>query len=159
MSGKFGRLVEGLLHRVHLREEPGEEVPAPSLAPPGESAADRRKRWFACYAEEKVMPLLRQAAAAVETQGMQASCGLGEADGRLAAELVVVPPGLPEHAPPPRLIILADAGERSLNIEYTGTYPHAGATGGFGGEVDYDAVYPSQLEEKVLEFVALATGA
>jgi hypothetical protein len=46
-----------------------------------------------------------------------------------------------------------------LMVEYTGTFPGVGATGGFGAEVDYDAIYPSQVEEKILDFVALAAGA
>ena len=36
---------------------------------------------------------------------------------------------------------------------------YVGATGGFGAEIDYDTIYLSQIEEKVLDFVALATGA
>ena len=46
-----------------------------------------------------------------------------------------------------------------MAVDYTGTFPYVGATGGFGAEIDYDTIYLSQIEEKVLDFVALATGA
>jgi hypothetical protein len=34
----------------------------------------------------------------------------------------------------------------------------AARTGGFGAEIDYDFIYPSQLEEQILGFIALAVG-
>ena len=70
-----------------------------------------------------------------------------------------MPRNLPEGAPPPRLAISVAPGERALAVDYTGTFPYAGASGGFGAEIDYDTIYPSQVEEKILDFVALATGA
>jgi hypothetical protein len=57
------------------------------------------------------------------------------------------------------LTIYAPGDERPLEIEYTGNFPGIGIDGGFGAEIDYDAIYPDQLEEKILDFVALATGA
>ena len=42
-------------------------------------------------------------------------------------------------------------------VEFTGTFPHAGATGSFGGEVDYTTIYPANLQEKIAEFVDMAT--
>jgi hypothetical protein len=47
-------------------------------------------------------------------------------------------------------------GEPLLMIEYTGSFPHVGATGGFGAEIDFDSIHPIQLEEKILDFVELA---
>ena len=70
-----------------------------------------------------------------------------------------MPRNLPKGAPPPRLAISATPGERTLAVDYTDTFPHAGAAGSFGAEIDYDTIYPSQVEEKILDFVALATGA
>jgi len=49
--------------------------------------------------------------------------------------------------------------DRPLLVEYTGNFPGVGATGGYGAEIDYDTVYPSQLEEQILGFVKLAIGA
>ena len=57
------------------------------------------------------------------------------------------------------MTVYAAEGERPLMIEYTGTFPHAGVTGGFGAEIDFDPIFSSQVKEKILDFVALATGA
>lgn len=118
-----------------------------------------RRKWFARFAGHRVMPLLRHAAQAVEHTGGIASCRLNDGGDALTAELVIVPPNLPKGAPPPRLSISVAPGERALAIDYTGTFPGAGATGGFGAEIDFDTIYPSQVEDKILDFVALATGA
>ena len=105
------------------------------------------------------MPLLAEVVKAAEKHGLTATSRLRELDGRPAADLVLVPRHLPPNARPPRLTIYAPGDERPLEIEYTGTFPGVGVDGGFGAEVDYDAIYPDQLEEKILGFVALATGA
>ena len=105
------------------------------------------------------MPLLDTAAETARKHGADATSRLVEENGHLAAELVLVRGRLPAGARPPRLTIYAAEGDRPLMVEYTGTFPHVGATGGFGAEVDYDAIYSSQIEEKILDFVALATGA
>jgi hypothetical protein len=57
------------------------------------------------------------------------------------------------------LTLYAAEGDRPLMVEYTGTFPHAGATGGFGAEIDFDPIFSSQVTEKILDFVALAIGA
>jgi hypothetical protein len=118
-----------------------------------------RRKWFARFAADRVMPLLRHAAQAVEQTGGIADCRLNEGGDALTAELVIIPPNLPKGAPPPRLSISVAPGERALAVDYTGTFPGAGATGGFGSEIDFDTIYPSQVEEKIIDFVALATGA
>jgi hypothetical protein len=131
----------------------------PASPTAAEVESSHRREWFAQFAAERLMPLLGQAVVTVEKTGGTANCRLNDKGETLAAELVVVPPNLPKGAPPPRLAISAAPGERALAVDYTGTFPGAGATGGFGGEIDYDTIYPSQAEEKILEFVALATGA
>ena len=111
------------------------------------------------------MPLLERAAHDLQRRGYGASARLSDASGRLIAELEVVPPGLPAHARPPRLAITASrpprqqnpSHDRPLLVEFTGTFPHAGATGGFGGEIDYMTIYPVQLEERVVEFLEMTT--
>ena len=123
---------------------------------------------FARFAQEHVMPLLRDAAQAASKAGCSATARLRDADGRLVAQLEVVPPGLPGQARPPLLTIAAarrgrreNAGwtqDRALLVEYTGTFPGVAQGGGFGAEVDYDTVNPGQLQEKVDAFVRLATG-
>jgi hypothetical protein len=135
-------------------------------APRGDAGGQER---FARFAEERVMPLLRQAAQAVSKAGCAATARLREADGRLVAQLEVVPPGLSAEARPPLLTITAarrgrraNAGwtqDRSLLVEYTGTFPNAGPGGGFGAEVDFDTINLGRLEEKVDAFVRLAAGA
>jgi hypothetical protein len=105
------------------------------------------------------MPLLDEVAAAAREHGAHATSRIAEVNGQLAAELVIVRGRLPKGARPPRLTVYAtEEGERPLMIEYTGTFAHVGATGGFGAEIDFDPIYPSQLEEKILDFVELACG-
>jgi hypothetical protein len=127
-----------------------------------------RQEWFVQFANERVIPLLQLAAQDAEKRGCSATVRLFEAGGRLVAELQAIPPGLPPGAPPPRLTVTTarpprlqnapSTHDRPLLVEYTGTFPGVGATGGFGGEVDYDSIYPSRLEEKVIGFLDLATG-
>ena len=104
------------------------------------------------------MPLLDGVAETACAHGAEATSRLAEVNGRLAAELVIVRGVLPRDARPPRLTVYATDGEPPLMIEYTGTFPHVGATGGFGAEIDFDPIYPIQLEEKILDFVELACG-
>jgi hypothetical protein len=122
------------------------------------NAAEQHQQCFAEFAANEVMPLLNKVAASAKRQSATASCRLAEENGHLAADLVIVPNHLPKGAKPPRLTIYAADGERPLMVEYTGTFPGVGATGGFGAEVNYDPIYRSQVEEKILNFVALATG-
>lgn len=105
------------------------------------------------------MPLLTHTVEALQERGILAHSRLNESSGELAAELVIVPPELPPGARPPRLAITASFGPRGLAIDYTGTFPHAGAEGGFGAEIGYDTIYTSELEQQILEFVRIATGA
>lgn len=130
-----------------------------------------RQQWFERFANEKVIPLLSEAAENLKKRGYDAVASLHETEGRLVAELQVAPPRLPSGARPPRLTITtsrAPRGVRSISgamhdhpllVEFTGTFPGVGATGGFGAEVDYDTIYPSQVEEKIVGFLQLATGA
>ena len=157
VRGKFTRALEAALAKTHpgaWRHESAASVPAPSACDPDE----RRREWFAKFAEHRVMPLLEAVAEAARKHGAAASCALHDTDGRLAAELVLVRFRPPGDARPPRLTVYAAAGEPPLMVEFTGTFPRVGAFGGFGAEVDYDAIYPSQLYEKVIDFVALAGG-
>src|SRR5271155_725465 len=157
MTNDFSRALEAILQRADPppRRE-GKAAPATAAV---KNHAERRSEWFAKFAAEKVMPLLREVTQTVEKHGATATCRLGEENGHLAAELVIVPKGLPRGALPPRLTVYAAEGERPLMIEYTGTFPHAGGTGGFGAEIDFDPIFSSQVKEKILDFVALATGA
>ena len=141
MTTVFGRWLDGVLRHFYT----------PDVDPA------RRQKWFAEFAAEKVMPLLTRTAKSIEVNGGKANCRLDENEGRLAAELVIMPRLLPAGASPPQLSISAAEGPRPLAIDYTGTFPHSGATGGFGAEIEYDTAQPSQLEEKVAAFVALAT--
>lgn len=140
---------------------------AASAAAQRHVADDHRRQWFATFAPAEVMPLLERAARYLKRRGMTATASLGEHDGRLVAELRVLPRGLPAGAPPPRLLVTASRSprlsaapathERPLLVEYSGTFPHAGATGGFGAEIDYDTILPEQLREQVNGFIALVT--
>ena len=121
------------------------------------SVADR-KTWFARYAKDQIMPLLGRAAKTANARGRKATFRLGQTNGHLSAELVIVPRGLPAGAPPPRLSFYATEGERPLMVEYTGTFPGIGATGGFGAEVEYDPIYTDLVEEKIRDFIVLAVG-
>lgn len=158
MASDFVRSLEGVLRGLAKQV-----APPPSGTSSAKDARDaeslHRREWFARFAAERVMPLLQHTVEAVEKIGCTASCRLNQAGDTLAAELVIIPPHLPEGAPPPRLSISAAPGERALAIDYTGTFPYAGVGGGFGAEIDYDSIYPSQVEDKILDFVALATGA
>jgi hypothetical protein len=159
MSAHFSRLLDGFLSRIDVRQtHKGNPEPATSAAKV-ESDAERRRKWFEEFAAARLMPLLSETAEAVKQRGRDAKCWLAPTDSRLAVELVIVPPHLPEHARPPRLTIYAGEGEYPLIVESTGTFPGIGATDGFGAEVDYDSIHTGQVEEKVLDFVRLATSA
>lgn len=124
---------------------------------------------FARYAGEHVMPLLRQTAQDLAKRGFPATARLHDADGRLVAQLEVRPPGLPATARPPLLTVAAarhgrrettgGSEDRLLLVEFTGTFPGAGAGGGFGAEVEYDTVNQRQLAERIDAFARLAAGA
>jgi hypothetical protein len=157
MASDFVRSLEGMLRSLDKHE--ASRPDAASAKHALEAEMSHRRKWFARFATEQVMPLLKQTVEAIEKNGGTATCRLNEKGDALAAELVIVPPRLPEGAPRPRLAISAAPGERAVAVDYTGTFPHAGVTGGFGAEIDYDSIYPSQVEEKILDFVALATGA
>ncbi len=163
MTDRFSQALEAILRRTDASDTRKREAapnPAePDTVPDPVSATERRREWFAHFAAETVMPLLSEVARAAEGHGCVATCRLGEKDDRLAADLVIVPERLPRGAKPPRLTVYATEGERPLMVEYTGTFPHVGATGGFGAEIDFEPIFPRQLEERILEFVALATGA
>lgn len=159
-----------------VRQDLGEPARLNSQAPAAtgtgserqHGADSDRQKWFARFAAERVMPFLRQAEEDLKKRGCSSASRLIETGGRLVAELKVVPPGLPPGASPPRLMITTARAPRMANapttrdhpllVEFTGTFPGVGATGGFGGEVDYDSIYPSQVEEKILEFLDLTTG-
>jgi hypothetical protein len=156
MASEFVRSLEGVLRNLE-RNEPATAAAAAKHVLEAETS--HRRKWFTRFAAERVMPLLAQAAEAIEKNGGAASCRLNDKGESLAAELVIVPRNLPSGAIPPRLSISAVAGERALAVDYTGTFPAVCASGGFGTEVDYDTIFPSQVEDKILDFVALATGA
>jgi hypothetical protein len=157
MASDFIRSLETVLRGLDKRQPAQPDAATARYLLDAE--ATHRRKWFVWFAVERVMPLLTQAVQAIEQTGGTAHCRLNEAGDTLAAELVIVPRQLPAGAQPPRLSISAASGERAVAIDYTGTFPYAGATGGFGAEIDYDTIYPSQVEEKILDFVALATGA
>jgi hypothetical protein len=157
MTSGFVRSLEDVLRSL------GNNEPAPPNTARAKHVLDaessHRRKWFARFAAERVMPLLAHTVQALERTGVTATCRLNEAGETLVAELVIVPRNLPAGAQPPRLSISAASGERAVAVDYTGTFPHAGVAGSFGAEIDYDTIYPSQVEEKILDFVALATGA
>ena len=157
MSDGFSKSLEAILRATDPRLARAAKVSPP--APPTQDAVERRQKWFAGFVEERVMPLFEKVVAAAKEHGATASCRLAAIDGRPAAELTFVRNQLPQGARPPQMTVYAADGEPPVMVEFTGTFPHVGARGGFGGEVDYDAVYPTQVEEKLLEFVALASGA
>lgn len=157
MASDFIRSLETVLRGLGRRQPAEPDAARAKQLRDAESA--HRRKWFVWFAVERVMPLLTQAVQAIEQTGGTAHCRLNEAGDTLAAELVIVPARLPIGAQPPRLSISATSGERAVAIDYTGTFPFVGAAGGFGAEIDYDTIYPSQVEEKILDFVALATGA
>jgi len=158
MDSNFIRALDGIFRRTDPISPP-KRKPAPEAATPGlPNDPIHRHKWFAQFAANEVMPLLGEVAERANRHGASATCRLGEENGHLAAELVIVPRRLPKGAKPPRLTLYAAEGDRPLMVEYTGTFPHVGATGGFGAEIDFDSIYPGQLQEHILEFVALATG-
>jgi hypothetical protein len=160
MNENFSKLLEALFQRTDPRQvPPPKPVPPPATPPSRRNAAERRREWFAEFAAKEVMPLLDKVAETAKKHGATAHTRLAETDGGLLAELELVRGRLPQGARPPRLTIYAAEGEPPVMVEFTGTFPHVGALGGFGGEVDYDPVYPSQVEEKILDFIALVNGA
>lgn len=124
-----------------------------------ETADSRHRKWFAQFAAEHVMPLLTHTVEALQRRGFAANCRLIEDGDNVTAELVVIPRGLPHGAKPPRFAVSAAPGIRGLGVDYTGTFPHSGPEGTFGAEIIYDTVYTSELEQQLLEFVGMATGA
>jgi len=161
MNTSFRGALEAIL-KGQPRPEPS--APAPAAAPAtraGKPGADNTQRWFAEFAETQAMPLLREAAEAAERhRGVKAQTSLAERDGRLTAELVITPLDLPERAQPPRFLVYAPGDGRPLEVEYTGTFPVIGRHHQrlrYEAEVDYDAIFPSQLEERLLDFVKMAT--
>lgn len=166
MSNDFTRTLNAVVHSLSGHKPTQQQEAAPRSQ---WDAIDDRTEWFARFASERVMPLLEQSAQALRKRSYGVAARLRETDGRLVAGLEIVPPGLPAGARPPRLIITAArpprlrnapaAHDRPLVVEYGGTFPPVGATGRFSGEIDYDTVYPSQLEERPLDFIKLATGA
>jgi hypothetical protein len=158
MAEAFSRAIESLLGRTDAT--PRKVKTTPTIAKPNpQEVTEKHRQWFAEFAANEVMPLLNEVAASARRHGAAATCRIADENGHLAADLVIVPSRLPTGAKPPRLTIYAVDGGRPLMVEYTGTFPGVGATGGFGAEVDYDPIYPSQVEEKILDFVALAAGA
>lgn len=158
MTPDFRSALEGILRRIHRRPVRKEPTAAPAAREPG-AEMERRQQWFAKLAAKTIMPLLDEVAETARKHGANATSRLAEVNGQPTAELVIVRGFLPKGARPPRLAIYATEGEPPLMIEYTGTFAHVGATGGFGAEIDFDQIYPIQLEEKVLDFVDLACGA
>ncbi len=155
MPSEFAQTLENLLRGRHAGPRPQRQ------APPAEPAADslerRHREWFAKFAADEIMPRLTHTVDVLKRRGIAAHCRLTRQGDVTAAELVIEPAGLPQSAAPPRLTIAAASGERGLSIECTGTYPEAGAEGGFGAEVVYDTVYTSELDEQILEFIRMAT--
>ena len=158
MTHSFVRALEGILRRSDPRPVQKSPGPAPAAERDTTTTVQRRQEWFAALATKTIMPLLDEVAEAARKHGADATSRLAETDGRLVAELVIVRRRLPKGARPPRLVVYAAEGRPPLMIEYTGTFAHAGATGGFGAEIDFDPIYPAQLEEKILDFVELACG-
>jgi hypothetical protein len=118
---------------------------------------NRHHQWFADFAKARVLPLLNLTVDALRERGITAQYRLIERDDAVTAELIISPADLPQHAAPPRLTVSAAPGHR-LAIDYTGTFPHSGADGGFGAEIGYDTAFPTALDEQVSEFVRIATG-
>ena len=155
MSSDFCSALEGILKRVDPRPIWKKPDPASAAAVPS-TASERRQQWFSKLATTTIMPLLDEVAKTARKHGAEATSRLAEVNNHLSAELVIVRGFLPKGARPPRLTVYAAEGEPPLMIEYTGTFSHVGATGGFGAEIDFDPIYPIQLEEKILDFVELA---
>ncbi len=62
------------------------------------TVVERRREWFARFAEERVMPRLEEAVAAAKHHGVAARCRLSRRNGGLVAELVITSPRLPAKA-------------------------------------------------------------
>src|SRR5579863_3648998 len=157
MTPDFCNALEGILRRTSRRLVAKEPNAPPATKRPA-TATEQRRQWFSNLAATTIMPLLEQAAESARKYGADASTRLGEVNDHLTAELVMVRGSLPKGARPPRLTVYATDDHTPLMIEYTGTFPHVGATGGFGAEIDFDPIYPAQLEKKVVDFVELACG-
>ena len=155
MASEFTRSLENILHRFGPAAAP---PAAPAAAAGAATVESRHRKWFAEYAPRHVMPLLNEVVEEVKKRGLKAHARLRQDGEGCIAELVIVPPNLPPGARAPQLAVAAAPGPQGLTIEYTGTFPHAGAEGGFGGEVQYDTIYSNELEAHILEFVRLATG-
>jgi hypothetical protein len=158
MTPEFSSALEGILRRIDRHPIRKNPAAAPEVGEP-RGPLERRRQWFSKLATITIMPLFDGVAEAARKHGANATSRLAEVDGNLAAELEIVRGRLPRGARPPRLTVYPTEGEPPLMIEHTGTFPHIGATGCFGAEVEYDAIHPTQLEEKVLDFVELACGA
>ncbi len=152
MASQFKR-PENILHRFDGAASP------PAATAGSDTVESRHRKWFAEYAPQHVTPLLNQVVELVKKRGLDAHCDLRQDGDMCVAELVILPPKLPQGARPPQLTITAAPGPRGLSIEYTGTYPGTGAKGGYGGQVQYDTIYTDELEAHIMEFVRLATEA
>ena len=152
----FTEALRAIFNGTH---KPAPKQPRPASPEPSQPLGDHPPGHFAEYARTQIMPLLTKAAEMAEAHGARASAHMNESEGRVTAELTIIPGDLPEGARPPRLAVYTPGQERPLEVEFTGTFPHEGPDGGYGAEVEYDAIHPEQLEEKVLDFIALATGA
>ncbi len=165
MNSEFPQSLDNVLRGLDKRDArrapdmPGAPIAKPERQPQGETLESRHRKWFVQFAAEHVMPLFTHTVEALKKRGIDAHCQLDHDSDMLAAELVIVTPGLPQGARPPQLAIAAAPGAQGLSIDYTGTFPKAGAEGGFGGQIEYDTIYTDQLEEQLLEFVRLAIGA
>jgi hypothetical protein len=157
MTREFFSALDAILRRSDRHLALQEPKPTPGASDPG-TAIERRRQWFSKLATITIMPLFDEVAETARKHGADATSRLAEVDGRVAAELVIIRGFLPKGAQPPRLTVYATETQPPLMIEYTGTFRHVGATGGLGAEIDYDSIYPVQLEEKILDFVELACG-
>jgi|SRR5579863_119325 len=165
MNSEFVQSLENMLRSLGKRDTsrapdaPPAATTKPKPQPQAETAESRHRKWFVQFAAEHVMPLFTHTVEALKRRGIDAHCRLDRDSDVLAAELVILTPGLPQGARPPQLAIAAAPGSQGLSIDYTGTFPHAGVEGGFGGAIEYDTIYTDQLEEQLLEFVRRAIGA
>jgi hypothetical protein len=89
MTNDFSRALEPISQRAETSPRRDRKV-APATAAV-KNHAERRSEWFAKFAAEKVMPQLHEVAQTVEKHGATATCRLGEENGHLAAELIIVP--------------------------------------------------------------------
>ena len=84
MSAGFTRSLEAVLARTDASSPPAKATVRP------QDAAERSRKWFAKFAEKRVMPLLAEAAQAAEKYGVTATSRLHETEGRLTRGAVVV---------------------------------------------------------------------